>query len=124
MLLLGAPPGQPQFFTVRYLQNQQGQFSNVTNVLGLIFTADHALVVEEEATQFQMILSGVTNALFDLEYALPVENDCGTEWLWRSTTNFTLTSQETGLILNIPADESSRFYRLRPPKPVSSLPED
>jgi len=124
MLPLLAPPVAPEFYTVRYTQNQEGMFSNVTNALGAIFTAAQGLTPGKDGDTFHLYLDIDEMTPFQIEFALPTEHACGEDWLWLPTSNYSVVAQETGVRLDFPASEPSRFYRVRPPAPSTSLPGD
>jgi hypothetical protein len=112
-LALAQPPAETSSFSVRYATANKGAIQQVTNVLGMFLSMSTSLVSTSPPLQ-RIVLPGLTSPFFRVEAAMTTMTNCDGRWLWLPVTNYTVTTQQTSLVLTFTGDSTNRMHRIRP----------
>ena len=108
---LPQPPAETANFSVRYASANKGSIKQVTNVLGMFLNMNTSLSPPSQ----QIVLPGLTSPLFRVEGAEAGRTNCDGRWLWLPVTNYTVSTQQSSLVLTFSGDtNTNRVHRIRP----------
>jgi hypothetical protein len=110
---LAQSPAETANFSVRYAMVDHGAFHQVTNVLGLFLNMSTSLTSTSPPIE-RIVLPGLTSPMFRVEAAMTTMTNCDGRWLWLPVTNYTVTTQQTSVVLTFPASSTNRMHRIRP----------
>ncbi|HKX61064.1 MAG TPA: immunoglobulin domain-containing protein [Verrucomicrobiae bacterium] len=112
-LALGQSPAAAVNFSVRYAAVTNGAILQVTNKLGVFVSATTSLTSTSPPFQ-RIVLPGLTSPGFRVEAAMTTMTNCDGRWLWIPVTDYLVTTQQSSLVITLPADSTNRVHRIRP----------
>jgi len=112
-LALGQAPAEVVNFSVHYVAVTNGSILQVTNKLGVFVSATTSLTSTSPPVQ-QIVLPGLTSPGLRVEAAMTTMTNCDGRWLWLPVTNYLVATQQTSLVITLPADSTNRVHRIRP----------